>query len=338
MRFQAWRTFHIESKRIRELVEFTCLLYGQSHQKIRPLIRQVPLGQAADTEYGKLTSGRIKMLAGHTKDVYPQRLRELALIRQISSLEAYLVDAVREVSQRTLEPFNSKGPIQFQAGALLFKFNSIEEIHTDIVEQRCRTLTGKGFEEVTTFYLSSLNIDFKQLRVSYSMMQEFHARRHLLVHRLGVVDAQYAHQFPNQSVAPGDVVAVSEQYWEHASSAIFLFASEINSILYKKFPPKPSASVTQGNSHKLATGDVIAIVRLKKRDASVNGAGIVLGLNYFVDATTFQLRDLVVSASEDDRVCTIVLAADRKQLGCAVRPIAKMFGPLEFDSIETHRR
>jgi hypothetical protein len=130
--------------------------------------------------------------------------KELALIRSISALEVYTVDAVKEVFDANKSPFLLNSSIEYPLGEVLLCSN-ISVLHNRYIEQKCRNLHSGGFEEILKYYKQTFDIDFKKFSIqiedrSYGVnfIQQYHQKRHLIIHRLGKTDEPYRKKFNSE--------------------------------------------------------------------------------------------------------------------------------------------
>lgn len=127
--------------------------------------------------------------------------KELALIRSISAFEVFLVDTVQEIFYSNKTPFLKNGKIEFDIGFILTS-NDISVLHDRYIEKICRTLHSTGFGEIRKYYKNTFGIDFSSFQCHYanknynlSFIEEYHDKRHLIVHRLGKIDEQYQKKY-----------------------------------------------------------------------------------------------------------------------------------------------
>ena len=127
--------------------------------------------------------------------------KELALIRSISALEVFIVDAVQEVFSANKNPFLSNLTIEYHIGEIL-SCTDISDLQQKYIDQKCRNLHSKGFEEIQKYYKKTFGIDFSKFShqisgkgYGISFIQQYHEIRHLIVHRLGKTDEQYRKKY-----------------------------------------------------------------------------------------------------------------------------------------------
>lgn len=155
----------------------------------------------------------------------PRYLRELIFVRIISTLETFLVDSVVEVFAINKEPFKRNYIVEIPQAELL-SAESLSDIFTRIIVRESRSLHSGGFREVKKYYLRTFGIDFADL-VNVSKLEEYHDRRHLLVHQLGKTDKIYQKKYNTQR----KIVTVDEQYLLETVSVILGFANSVNERL-----------------------------------------------------------------------------------------------------------
>ncbi len=127
--------------------------------------------------------------------------KELALIRSISALEVFTVDAVREVYSANKSPFMDSTSVEYSVSEIL-SCGNIQELQEKYIESKCRNLHSGGFLEIQKYYRKVFDIDFtkfshkigeKGFGITY--ITQYHQIRHLIIHRLGNTDEQYRKKY-----------------------------------------------------------------------------------------------------------------------------------------------
>jgi hypothetical protein len=150
---------------------------------------------------------KYKLKPAYTRRVR-QQLLELIFIRLVSVLEAYLVDTVRDIFVMTKDPFKDQlVQVNFTQAEIL-SIDSMSYVLSKIINKECRRLTSGGFSEIIKYYRTRFDIDLPGIPPGKSVMEEYHERRHLLVHRLGKPDTQYR----RRHIFTGKEVTVDEAY------------------------------------------------------------------------------------------------------------------------------
>jgi hypothetical protein len=101
---------------------------------------------------------------------------------------------------------------------------STTEIFNKIINKELRRLSSGGFSEIVKYYKKTLLIDIAEIKPKREIIEEYHQRRHLLVHRLGKTDQFYRDRYnfsePN--------ITVEKYYLEHCFEDFREFAHEIH--------------------------------------------------------------------------------------------------------------
>lgn len=129
---------------------------------------------------------------------FAKSLREIMLIRLISNLEVFLIKVIRDIFLHRKDLFHKERDIEFKHSELLSAI-SISELWTKLINKECRNLQNQGFSEVRKYYSTTFNIDLNQSGVSMKYIEKLHDTRHLLVHRLGKIDSEYAHKYNSKA-------------------------------------------------------------------------------------------------------------------------------------------
>jgi hypothetical protein len=122
-------------------------------------------------------------------------LRELIMVRVISALETFLTDLIRDVFVVTKAPFMDKSVMIQMTQEELIANSTPTQILNRVINKETRKLTSGGFNEFIKYYRKRFDIDLSSLLPGYKVLNEYHDRRHILVHRLGRTDEAYRKKY-----------------------------------------------------------------------------------------------------------------------------------------------
>lgn len=165
-------------------------------------------------------------------------LRDVVFVRIISALEVFLVDLIRDAFLVNKEPFKKNDAIIQFSHAELLSMNSPAELLNKVINKEVRKLTSGGFGDIIKYYKKHFEIELASFTPGKSKMEEYHDRRHLLVHRLGKTDQQYRDKY--KTTKP--TITIEEQYLLDCFEDFKNFAELVNyQVFYKlknDFAPK----------------------------------------------------------------------------------------------------
>ncbi|MBM3120110.1 MAG: hypothetical protein FJ006_11315 [Chloroflexi bacterium] len=228
------RTFanlRLEVSRLRQLYFTTKYASNETASSVSDKLKRGEIdGNAKLYFQGKeqddyLISSSIFALGHRLSRQLPRYLRELIFVRIISALEIFLVDSVAEVFAINKKPFKSNYNIQILQAELL-SAESLSDIFTRVIVRECRSLHGGGFGEIKKYYRKTLGIDFAVL-VDVLKLEEYHDRRHLLVHQLGKTDTIYQKKHNTKQ----KTVTVDEKDLLESIDVLLAFANSVNERL-----------------------------------------------------------------------------------------------------------
>jgi hypothetical protein len=271
-----------------------------------------PRKAVAEFKFGdRIVKRPLRIVSNHARDIYPSLLRSILLIRLIAAYEAFLIDAIKEISYRSKTPFMNDSRIDLSHGELLH-IDSTEGILSYIVKRKLRSLTSGGLIETRKFYRTNLKADLVPTDSDFGALRELHDRRHLYVHRSGYADAEYVHRYPESGSIDGQIVPVSEAYLMSGIGVIEVSALHIKRTLEQQYPGPAERIYVSGN---VEIGDQFELMqfvsfnplngeaRKKYLDLSLSiGGGLTLG-------------DIVVWLSTDDYSFRMVVAGDSINIG-----------------------
>ncbi len=210
----------------------------------------------------------LKVLAFHSRDVYPQLLRSTLLVRLVAVYEAFLVDTIEEISWRSDEPFASDSRIDITQRQLL-ALDRERSVKRFIVDRTTRSLTSGGLEEIRKFYKKSLGFDIIAPSQSIATVTEIHDRRHLYVHRGGYADDQYLHRYPAMGAKLEEIVAVDEGYLLKAMHELHVSALSIKSAVEQRYPQIPAWKYKYGSLKISEELEQLVCVTVRCANASI---------------------------------------------------------------------
>lgn len=124
-----------------------------------------------------------------------KNLLEIIFVRVLSALEVFFVDLIRDAFLENKEPFKKQDiQVQFTQAELL-SIKSLAEVFNKVISKECHKLTSGGFTDIIKYYKKHFDIDLSSFAPGKSKLEEYHERRHLLVHRLGKTDQQYRDKY-----------------------------------------------------------------------------------------------------------------------------------------------
>ncbi|MFA6261445.1 MAG: hypothetical protein WC760_08255 [Bacteroidia bacterium] len=151
-------------------------------------------------------------------------LSEIVFVRVVSALEVFLIDLVRDAFLESKEPFKKHDNIQQISQAELLSYKSTTEISSKIINRECRKLSSGGFLDIIKYYKRYFDIDLANFAPGRSKMEEYHDRRHLLVHRLGKTDQQYREKY--NTVKQG--ISIDVEYLSECLDDFKCFSEMVN--------------------------------------------------------------------------------------------------------------
>lgn len=218
------KRFQAEMKRLKRLKGVADYSFKEAREKMLSEIKSGALGIADEINLGE--SFKIFNLVGVLKGQASRYLRELIFVRAISALEVYLIDSIKEIADINPAFFKSDEKLEISRSKL-FSSNSLSSLLMEVINKDCRGLGSGGFSEITKYYRNKLNIDYSSLHPGLRILEEYHDRRHILVHRLGKVDEKYAHKY--NFIAKK--LSVEDEYLMKALNDLELFSQEHSALI-----------------------------------------------------------------------------------------------------------
>jgi len=235
------KAFQIFDNELSKLVSFynsTVYSYDQAEQTL--LYQQknkIPFDEP--TEAGLLINQPHNIKFNRSGKIELRKyLHEIVFVRAVSALEVFLIDLIRDTFLESKVPFK-KQDITYQfSQAELLSLKSTSEIFARIIKKECRKLSSGGFIDIIKYYKRHFEIDLADFAPGKSKMEEYHDRRHLLVHGLGKTDQQYREKYNTTKQG----ITIDEVYFNDCINDFRNFSrmvnNQLNYQLKNEFNPK----------------------------------------------------------------------------------------------------
>jgi hypothetical protein len=142
------------------------------------------------------------------KDRRIENMNNMIFVRIISTLEVFLVDLIRDAFLVTKEPFKKEDLKIDMSHAEILSIKSASNFYNKIINKECRKLSSAGFDDIVKYYKRNFKIELSSFSPGLNKMQEYHDRRHLLVHRLGETDSQYRKKYNTNAIS----ISINDDY------------------------------------------------------------------------------------------------------------------------------
>lgn len=326
MRLESYRIFYRSARRMRLLYDVTAhsynLMYEDGRRRLRDPAQRDALVEIALTK--QTVKRPLKVLTFHSKDVYPQLLRSTLLIRLVAMFEAFLIDTLEEVSERSDDTIDGDKVVEITQRQLL-AIDQKQSLKSFLMQKTLRQLTSAGFREIKKFYRSKLGVEVAQANTSSKLLEEIHDRRHLYVHRAGHVDEQYVHKYPTSGFKVDELAPIDEGYFLAALGLISNAALQVKNQVEAKYPDAPTWCYKQG-SQRLSGSDLLVVVTAKI--ISPDALSDLLDLSCPIDSSQIA-SDITIWVSTRSRDVRWLLSGSRLQ-------ISKLFKILTYHQNQGH--
>lgn len=183
---------------------------------------------------------------------FPRHLREVIFVRLISALEVFIIESLRDIFLERRDLFHSQTPIEFTQGEILSS-RSITSLWTKFINKELRNLQNQGLREKAKYFKAKIGVDFAKYKEYPDKLNEIHDRRHLLVHRLGKVDAQYKRNYSYDK----DRVQIDHEDILTAFNIIYSFAVQLSQDLVNLLEEKAKKANVETRNKALISIEII---------------------------------------------------------------------------------
>ena len=167
--------------------------------------------------------------------LYPNLLTEMALIYRIALFDALVPDVIRAVLSFVPQILKTKDKsVTYEELLELHEANSIVDT---LIEREVGKVTRQSVEGQAKWIEGKLGIRYIQTEPELATLVEVNARRNILVHNGGVVNAEYLFAVPATALTSGERVAVDREYWESANKLLKFLALNFWMSVSNKFCP-----------------------------------------------------------------------------------------------------
>lgn len=159
-----------------------------------------------------------------------ENLNNTIFVRIISALEVFLVDLVKDAFLTTKEPFKKQDLKIDMSHAEILSIKSPGNFYNKIINKECRKLSSGGFDDIVKYYKRHFDIELSSFSPGLKKMQEYHDKRHLLVHRLGETDSQFRKRYNTTAQS----ISISDDYITECMNYIKSYCGMVhNQMIYQ---------------------------------------------------------------------------------------------------------
>ena len=253
--------------------------------------------------FRKLAGGTESKLADNLKSLHNKYksgfrtiLRENMFVRAISALEVFLIDTAREILL-TRKDLLIKNDIVTLSYPHLLSFKNSSEILSYLVNNEYRNLHNGGFKEINRYFRNRLKIELNNFNEPLKLIFEYHDKRHLIVHRLGLTDKEYRHKY-NTKVKR---VTIGEKYLLSAFKNIRDFC---------EFVLNESEKIISVTNNDLDKSDLpMATIALRTLDKTGHEA-IKSNFVFTFDDNIVELKDLSLQTIKEDDIYSLIISGE----------------------------
>lgn len=250
------------AKRLSQLYDFSMHCYAHV---VDDLKKQLGAGVLVPeshivSKHGFLLHHRVANTLNNASGFYPKQLRSVVLVHLVSEFEVFLIDQVHEAAKRSHVTFRDNAQLNWPRGKVL-SYASIEELKEEFRRADRRSLSSGGFDEIRKYYQKHLGFDICPPHITLGDIREIHARRHLHVHNLGMIDHEYNRGF-NSKLEIGSRLDIGDHYLKEAFALFRLVASHVAAHAEQRFPTTTPTRL-HGSDAALGDGRILYFTKAK---------------------------------------------------------------------------
>lgn len=246
-KLNSYMKFKAQSRRIKRLYLVSLYAYEGALSNLNRELKSNKIDMSTDMYFqDNLVARSPNEMRKNLDDKYPIVLRESLFVRQISLLEIFLGDTLKELSNSTTKPFMSKNEKKYKISHIL-SLDNIKELQDKIIDEEIRSKISQGFSNIKKFYLYNLKIDFSKAGINLNTLQQLHDIRHLLVHNNGKTDEYYRHKYNISE----KYIEIKEEFFLENFRLLSDFADYIYKAVNDTFELPPRKLKKEKNDRKL---------------------------------------------------------------------------------------
>jgi hypothetical protein len=119
----------------------------------------------------------------------------MILIRLVACIEAFLIEAIRNVFAVDKKPFKIRSRKHEFTQDQLLNLGSLRELESLIIEKECRKLSSGGYSAISDFFSKKLSVPLDKISAGSIRIEFYFDTRNVLIHRLGSIDRQYRQKY-----------------------------------------------------------------------------------------------------------------------------------------------
>ncbi len=242
-KLKSYRIFEVEIKELRKFLNSTMYAFNKVGE-LKKFQKNIHHKEFLDDNGFNTKPSGICSFNKNSISSLEKTLNQQTLVRAISALEVFLVDAFRDIFIITKVPFKEQSKVHTFNQAQLLSLKSTSDLFNIIINKECRNLSSGGFTEIIKTYKKKLNIDLLHIPPGKQKMIEYHEIRHLIIHKLGRTDTHFRNKY-NISNKVG--ISVDENYLKTCLKDINVFAERTNELVLNKINELSISSIQQSS-------------------------------------------------------------------------------------------
>jgi hypothetical protein len=201
--------------------------------------REIPVKPGEDLISVELSLEEVEALEEAVVDAlsimehYPGMLAEMALMYLISVFEAFLSDLMRCFFQLRPEALRLSKQLSVED---VIAAPSRDQLIADLASREVGSWTYESFSEQMKRISNQVGTDFDEFEVDLGVITEGYARRNLLAHHGGVVDAKYKAVVTGASTSIGQRLESDSPYWDAVATEFDRLAGALVSDVLMRLP------------------------------------------------------------------------------------------------------
>lgn len=161
--------------------------------------------------------------SGKRREHYPAMLGEMALISLFAIFDALLSDLLTTIFRARPEILRSGKQL---AAETILSATSLDDLVEELISREVEDWR-QSFRDQIAQLDRRFGLCLSDSESEIAVLSEAHARRHLFVHRGGVVDARYIEAVPDSALSKGMRLEADVEYWRTASKAMRTVGSRL---------------------------------------------------------------------------------------------------------------
>jgi hypothetical protein len=171
----------------------------------------------------------------YTISNYLNMIVDMALIYLASIYEAFMTDLVKVTLIYKPDVMKSDKQLSYER---VIELHKTDRLIAHIANEEARAFSGMPIGEQAKYLIRKFHIDINLSGVKTENLIRFNMERNLLVHRRGMIDAQFLKVVKGTEYKEGQRITITPEHWQECYESLSRVTSYMYQSVLTQFKPK----------------------------------------------------------------------------------------------------